>query len=505
MTISTSSSPRTDKRAAKVEKLRRQARSSLTTYKKVMYKRYQHARHLEALDQALEQVTRYVETGGKEGIGRLIIEMPPRHGKTKTTSQLYPTWHLGRNPNHRIMLVSYGAGLAFKNSRAARNFIKAPRYQAIFGHQLARDSAAVDSWSFEEDSGENQGGADALGIRGGATGKGAHVLIIDDPIQNRMEAESKDQREKIWEAYQDDLESRLEPGGAIILMATRWHIDDPTGRALKQGGWARLRLPAIAEKNDPIGRQPGEALWPERYPIEVLQKIRASRSNYSWLSLYQQSPIDKGGGIFKSDLITKYRLPAPPPHVRLVRVVIAIDPSVSSKKTSDEVGMVAGFLGSDGHAYITHDVSDRLTPLGWAKRAVGLYYELKADRIVAEKNNGGELVEINVRTVDPKVSYKPVWASRGKETRAEPVASLYELGSVHHVGSHPDLEEEMVTWVQRMPSPNRMDALVWLVTDLLLGEKSGEMPEQPQQSSKFANQADVFDGMSEGSGRWKKF
>lgn len=508
MTNLTGSSPTIDRRALKVEKLRRQARSTLTTYKRVMYRRYQHATHLAALDEALEQVTRYVETGGKEGIGRLIVEMPPRHGKTKTASELYPTWHLGRNPNHRIMLVSYGATLAFKSSRSARNFIKSPRYGAIFGRQLSRDSAAVDSWSFEEDSSENKGGADALGIRGGATGKGAHILIVDDPIKNREEAESREMRDKLWESFKDDLESRLEPGGAIILMATRWHIDDPTGRALKEGGWTRLRLPAIAEADDPLGRQVGEALWPERYPIEALLKIRATRSNYSWLSLYQQSPIDRGGGIFKSDLIERYRVAAAPEHIQMVRVVVAIDPSVSSKKTSDEVGLVAGFKGSDGHAYITHDVSDILSPLGWAKRAVGLYYELKADRVVAEKNNGGDLVEINLRTVDSKVSYKDVWASRGKITRAEPVASLYELGSVHHVGSMlTDLEEEMVTWVEGMPSPNRMDALVWLLTDLMLDEQAGEMPDQPKQNSKFASRADIYDDLDEdeGGGRWKKF
>src|SRR3970040_1511842 len=286
MNSTLSSAIPTDRRDAKVEKLRRQARSNLTTYKRLMYRRSQHARHLEALDWHREKVPRYVETGGREGIGRLIVEMPPRHGKTVTVSLLSPTWHLGRNPDQRVMLVSYGATLAFKNSRAARNLIRAPRYQALFGHQLSRDSAAVDSWSFEEtpDRAGQEGGADALGATGGASGKGAHVLILDDLVKNREEAESKLQRDKVWDGFKDDLETRLEPGGAIIVVMTRWHTDDVVGRLLQEPGWTRLRLPAIAEDDDPLGRQPGEALWPARYPIERLLDLPASRTPGSWLT-----------------------------------------------------------------------------------------------------------------------------------------------------------------------------------------------------------------------------
>ena len=273
------------KREAKEEKARRALYNNFTLYKRYIFRRYRHAPHLELLDTALEEVVRYVESGGQEGIGRLIVEEPPRHGKTLTVSRLFPTWALGRNPEHRAMLISYGHTLANKNSRMARNILKSPWYQTIFpGVELASDSASSDAWDIKG----YEGGCDALGITGGATGKGAHYLVIDDPLKNRQEAESIVYRERTWDAYTNDLYTRLEPGGAIILTATRWHKDDPTGRVCKNNTvidyadwvdrgnptatddgdelWVRISLPAIAEDdNDALGRKLGEALWPWRY------------------------------------------------------------------------------------------------------------------------------------------------------------------------------------------------------------------------------------------------
>lgn len=455
--------PQINPRLVKEEKLRRKARESLTTFKRLLYRRYEHGKHLEALDRALEQVTRYVETGGNEGIGRLIVEMPPRHGKTLTVSRLYPAWHLGRNPDHRVMLVSYGATLAEKNSRLARNLIKSQRYKTIFNLELAKDSASVQSWEFDG----YEGGADALGIQGGATGKGAHLLIIDDPVKNREEAESSTIREKTWDGYQDDLLTRLEPGGAIIIMMTRWHIDDLIGRVLKESpdDWTRLRFPAIAEENDPLGRKVGEALWPFRYAVKALEVIKRNRTIYSWLSLFQQRPIAREGGLFKFEYINSHRVDKLPD---LKRIVIGVDPAVSSNKTSDETGIVAAALGMDGHGYILRDVSGILTPNGWATRVDMLYQDLKADRVIGEVNNGGDLVETNLRIVNPNLSFKSVHASKGKTIRAEPIAALYEIGKIHHVGKLEELEDQMCTWADGDDSPDRLDALVWALTELML-------------------------------------
>lgn len=154
----------------------------------------------------------------------------------------------------------------------------------------------------------------------------------------------------------------------------------------------------------------------------------------------------------------------------LVRVVVAVDPAVSSGDDADETGIIVAGLGVDGCGYVLDDLSCRLPPEGWARRAVGAYYDYEGDRIVAEVNNGGDLVEAVIRTVDGRVSYKKVHAARGKRVRAEPISSLYEQGKVFHVRPFPDLEAQMCTYVPGSfdGSPDRLDALVWALTDLML-------------------------------------
>lgn len=469
MTIWTDSSKPTE-RQIKEEKLRRKCRRSLTAFKRVCYRPYRHAAHLDALDRALEQVARYIATGGREGIGRLIVEMPPRHGKSLSTSKLFPTWVLGNHPDWRVMLISYGHTLAHQSSRFARNLIRSPRYQAIFPDvRLADDSAAVDSW----DLAGHDGGCDASGIGGGVTGKGAHLLIIDDPIKSRAEAESQTYRDNVWEAYTNDLYTRLEPGGAVVIMMTRWHRDDLVARVLAQAeagdedaeSWTRLRLPALAEDpNDPLGRQPGEALWPWRFPARRLARIQQAVGRYAWASLYQQRPTPREGGIWKWSDIDRTRVTS---HPDLVRVVIGVDPT--GGEDGDECGIVVAGLGRDGHGYVLADYSLHASSARWARRVVLAYDEHQADRVVGERNFGGDMVETVLRVVRPHLSYRHVTASRGKEIRAEPVEALYEEGRVHHVGEFAALEDEMTTWKQgSKPSPNRMDALVWTISELML-------------------------------------
>ncbi len=325
-------------------------RDSLTAFKEAVYSRYTHAKHLDLLDSYLEQVTKYVESGGKEGIGRLIIAMPPRHGKTLTVSKLFPAWYLGRNPSHRVMAVSYGQGLANKNSRFARNLIRSKQYQEIFPHtKLAQGSRAVQSWDIEDTNGE--GGMESLGVTGASAGKGAHVLIWDDLIKNRKQAESITYRNSIWDAAHDDFLTRLAPGGAVILMATRWHQDDPTGRFLKQepDKWTVLNLPALAVENDALGRDIDDALWPERFgKVDLLEK-KASLGPYGWTSLYQQDPKPSEGGIFKAKWFQPYERTIP----EMAREVRFWDLALSAKTTADfTVGLKMGVTRKGEH-YIT--------------------------------------------------------------------------------------------------------------------------------------------------------
>lgn len=158
-------------------------------------------------------------------------------------------------------------------------------------------------------------------------------------------------------------------------------------------------------------------------------------------------------------------------HPELVRIVIPIDPAMTSGEKADETGIVPVGLGIDGHGYVLNDMSCRMSPDGWARRAVQAYHDLQADRIIAEVNNGGDLVENVIRTVDPMVAYKAVHASRGKRVRAEPISGLYEQGKIHHVGTFTDLEDQMCNFTPDGydGSPDRVDSLVWGLTELMLG------------------------------------
>jgi phage terminase large subunit-like protein len=175
---------------------------------------------------------------------------------------------------------------------------------------------------------------------------------------------------------------------------------------------------------------------------------------------------DVPGALWKrKDIVYK---PAPD----LSRVVVAIDPAVTSGESSDETGIVAAGLGIDGRGHVLADRSCRLSPDGWARRAVKCYEDFKADYIIAEDNNGGEMVEFTIKTIAPGIKVKRIHASRGKHTRAEPVSALYEQGKIDHTQPFPELEDQLTTWTPESDkSPDRLDALVWAITELMLQSK----------------------------------
>lgn len=160
----------------------------------------------------------------------------------------------------------------------------------------------------------------------------------------------------------------------------------------------------------------------------------------------------------------------------LVRVIVAIDPAVTSGESADDTGMVVAGLGADGHGYVLADLTCHVSPDQWARRAVQAYKDFNADRVVAEVNNGGDLVQTVLKTQDDRLPFSKLTASRGKRTRAEPVAALYEQGKVHHVGGFPDLEDQLCSWVPgEGDSPDRLDALVWALTELMLKGGPGSL------------------------------
>jgi predicted phage terminase large subunit-like protein len=199
-------------------------------------------------------------------------------------------------------------------------------------------------------------------------------------------------------------------------------------------------------------------------------KLRYENTRLGRQELYGEILDNVEGALWTRENIEAARVTECPP---LVRIVVAIDPAVTSNATSDETGIIAAGNTADGHYYVLDDKSLRASPDTWARQAVNLFQERKADKIIAETNNGGDMVVLLLKQVDPSVPVKKVTATRGKQLRAEPISSLYEQGRVHHVGYFPDLEMQMCEWTpQSNESPDRLDALVWALTELNSGGSS---------------------------------
>lgn len=223
--------------------------------------------------------------------------MPPRHGKSTLASQYFPAWYSGRFPEKRIILTSYEADFAAQWGRKSRDVLE-EFGPSLFGIRVRRDSSAADRWDLEG----HQGGMVTAGIGGAITGRGADLLIIDDPVKDAEQALSPAYRKRAWDWYLSTAATRLEPGGSILIMQTRWNAEDLAGmigRQAKETGelWDEVTLPAISEEGDQLGRAPGEALWPERFPLTELAKIKASYESvgklYWWLTLYQQKDVSE--------------------------------------------------------------------------------------------------------------------------------------------------------------------------------------------------------------------
>jgi len=239
---------------------------------------------------------------------RLMLFMPPRHGKSTMVSHYFPAWYLGRFPDRRVLLTTYAADFALSWGRKARDVMM--EYGDLFGVRLRADSAAAHAWDLLG----REGGMTTAGVGGPITGKGADILIIDDPVKNEEEANSPIYREKVWEWYRSTAYTRLEPGGSLILVMTRWHEDDLSGRILDQEAplWDVVMLPAVAETSiiagqpvpDQLGRPDGQALWPERYDEAALSEIELSIRAYWWAALYQQRPRHREGGMFQRQWFT---------------------------------------------------------------------------------------------------------------------------------------------------------------------------------------------------------
>lgn len=297
---------------------------------------------------------------------RLMIFMPPRHSKSETVTVRYTAWRMINDPKMNVILGSYNQRLANRFSRKIRTLVGG----AI---ALSNERKAADEWETRDG-----GSLCAVGAGAGVTGFGADLIVIDDPVKNRSEAESRAFRENTWDWFNDDIYTRLEPNAAIILIQTRWHEDDLAGRLLndmKNGGeqWDVVSLPAIADGNpscsegvcassgrdtlpigrvsacsDPLGRMPGEALCPDRYDVAALRRIEKKLGSYSFAALYQQNPVPLDGGIFKRSWFTRI-VDTAPDGLKWFR---AYDLAVSTATTADFTASVRCALDKQGNIYI---------------------------------------------------------------------------------------------------------------------------------------------------------
>lgn len=315
----------------------------------------------------------------------VLIEAPPRHGKSELVSKYLPAWYLGMWPDRRVMLAAYEATFARSWGRKARQVFE-EHSAPIFGRRLS-ESTAADDWSTTDG-----GGMTTAGVGGPMTGRGANLLIIDDPVKNAEDALSATIRENQWDWWQSTASTRLEPGGVVIGIMTRWHEDDLFGRLIKSGQPVRrLTLPAIAEHADPLGRQPGEALWPERYPVEALDAIKAGRSRYWWQAMFQQRPGkwgDSRWGMYLGERIWAARWPEV-----FEASIVAVDPSLGADDRKGDYSAIV-FMGlSAGLLWVDADIARRPASQICAD-AVQMVLRHKADGITLEANGFQQMLSV---------------------------------------------------------------------------------------------------------------
>ncbi len=286
------SKPNIAHRALAAALRRSNAEQSLIAFAKLTHGNYRPNWHHELLASKLEAVA-----SGK--IKRLVVSMPPRHGKTELCSTRFAPWLLTRHPQASIIAATYAGEFADDLGRKARSVMEQPAYERLWPRsKLADDSRAVSRWQTV-----SGGSYFAVGVGGPLTGRGADFLLIDDPHKSRAEAESKIMREGVFDWFRSTAFTRLEKGGAVVIISTRWHEADLVGRVLADGEpWDVVSLPAIAEEADEY-RQPGEALWPDSFDSEALAKIRNVVGEREWSALYQQRPAPLEGALFKPDAL----------------------------------------------------------------------------------------------------------------------------------------------------------------------------------------------------------
>ena len=359
---------------------------------------------------------------------RLIINMPPRHTKSEFASHLFPAWYLGKFPDRKVIQTAHTAELAVGFGRKVRNLVGSSEYATMFpGVALSVDSKAAGRWN------TNKGGDYfAIGVGGAVTGKGADILIVDDPHSEQEAAlNDPDVYNKTYEWYTSGPRQRLQPGGAICLVMTRWSKKDLTGQILKasiqRGGadeWEIIELPAILPS--------GKPLWPGFWPLEQLESLKAELPVPKWSAQYQQDPTSEEGAIIKREWWKEWKEKKPPDCEFIIQ---SWDTAFLAKETADYSACTTWgvFYTEDNQAKIVllDALQERLEFPDLKVRAYEMYKEYKPDAFIVEAKAAGSPLIFELRRMGiPVAEYTP---SRGKDkvARVNAVSDLFFSGHVY--------------------------------------------------------------------------
>lgn len=412
------------------EKARRRL-INFTTYTKPDYQvNWHHERLCDALDKMISG-----------DIKRLMVFMPPRHGKSELGSRRFPAYLLGKDPNAQIISASYSAELASRMNRDVQRIIDSEEYQEIFPDVGLNGSKTrtIGTGSYLRNSDifeivDHSGVYKSSGIGGGITGMGMTYGIIDDPFKNRKEAESKTIRNSVWDWYTSTFYTRLEKNSKILIILTRWHEDDLAGRLLKQADenpdaeqWTVINFPAIAE--DPISeldpREIGEPLWDRKYDLDALKKIKLSVGTYEWSALYQQRPSPSEGNILNRNWWKFYKQ-APE---KFDEVIQSWDCTFKDNDDSDfVVGQVWGKKGAD--KFLLDQVRGRmdLPATIMAVRTLTAKWPRARAKLIEDKANGPAVIQMLKHEISGLI---PVNPEGGKIARAYAASPEVEAGNVY--------------------------------------------------------------------------
>jgi predicted phage terminase large subunit-like protein len=439
------------------------------------------AEHHRMLIAALEAI----ERGDND---RLMIFMPPGSGKSIYASVAFPPWYLGRNSVKSIITASYGQRLSMRFGRKCRNIVARPRYGEIFGCGLAADSSAKDEW-------ETSAGGEftATSVDGAVTGRRGDLVVVDDPVKGRAEADSETVRETAWTWWVSDLRTRLKPGGAIVLIQTRWHEDDLAGRILPpdyagESGmirardgelWQVISIRAEAEVGDPLGRSPGAFLWPEWFRADALAQEKIIQGPRNWAALYQQRPSPEEGDYFKKEWIRWYDKP---PERSTLRTYGSSDYAVTAEGGDFTVHGVAG-VDPDDNIFILDWWRGQSASDVWVEAALDLMAHHKP-LIWAEEQ--GQIIRGVGPFLDRRQRERRIYTYRrqytsghDKPTRAQSIRARMAMGKVYFPANEPWVND-LVSELLRFPAGKNDDQVDVLglfgrmLDDLIAGDKPRE-------------------------------